>query len=391
MNTRVNAIDITRALTMFLMIWVNDFWTLTGVQKWLKHATYSEDYLGFSDVIFPLFLFIVGLSIPFAIEHRKSKGETKFSIVKHILTRTISLLTIGVFMVNYETAHHEDILIGKYFWCLLMALGVLLIWMDWKKTPIQKKWYVSLQFVGVGMLIFLALIYKGGANGNYWMRTQWWGILGLIGWAYFVNALIYLYCRGNLFIVAGALILFNITSILNAIDLLPKLGGVLNNFSTVYHGTIPAFTSFGVLLSLLLRKKGKGHKKLILTLASIGILAIIYGICTRPIWGISKIRGTPSWLGICAGIGFMLFIFIYFICDIKNKTSWGKIIAPAGTATLTCYMVPYFIYPLRSITGIRFADFVNHGWVGILVSLIFSLLVIVFTGGLERKGYKLKL
>ena len=72
---RIASIDILRALTMLLMIWVNDFWSLTGVPKWLGHAAASEDYMGFSDIIFPLFLFIVGLSIPLAIENRMAKGN----------------------------------------------------------------------------------------------------------------------------------------------------------------------------------------------------------------------------------------------------------------------------------------------------------------------------
>ena len=59
-TSRIGSIDILRALTMFLMLWVNDFPTLSKVPKWLNHASYKEDYLGFSDIIFPLFLFIVG-------------------------------------------------------------------------------------------------------------------------------------------------------------------------------------------------------------------------------------------------------------------------------------------------------------------------------------------
>mgnify|MGYP001953038981 CR=1 FL=1 len=48
---RIASIDILRALTMLLMIWVNDFWTLKEVPKRLQHANATEDYLGFSDVI----------------------------------------------------------------------------------------------------------------------------------------------------------------------------------------------------------------------------------------------------------------------------------------------------------------------------------------------------
>lgn len=56
---RLTSIDILRALTMFFMIWVNDFWTIKDVPKWLEHSKANEGYLGFSDVIFPLFLFIL--------------------------------------------------------------------------------------------------------------------------------------------------------------------------------------------------------------------------------------------------------------------------------------------------------------------------------------------
>ena len=40
---------------MFLMLWVNDLWTLKDIPKWLKHAGPEDDYLGFSDIIFPWF------------------------------------------------------------------------------------------------------------------------------------------------------------------------------------------------------------------------------------------------------------------------------------------------------------------------------------------------
>ena len=151
---RVASIDILRAITMLLMIWVNDFWTLTEIPKWLQHASASEDYLGFSDVIFPLFLFLVGLSIPYAIEQRKKKGVPTIAIAKHIVVRSVSLIIIGVFMVNYETAHHDSITIGKYFCEILMAVAVVLIWMNWNRSPVPKKWHVMFQVFGWGILIF---------------------------------------------------------------------------------------------------------------------------------------------------------------------------------------------------------------------------------------------
>ena len=63
---RVRSIDAFRAVTMFLMIFVNDLDGIPKVPMWLKHAGDNADALGLADTIFPAFLFIVGLSIPFA-------------------------------------------------------------------------------------------------------------------------------------------------------------------------------------------------------------------------------------------------------------------------------------------------------------------------------------
>ena len=77
---RILSIDVFRGVTMFLMLWVNDFWTLKDIPKWLKHAGPEDDYLGFSDIIFPWFLFVMGMSIPFSIENRTKMDQKKYDI-----------------------------------------------------------------------------------------------------------------------------------------------------------------------------------------------------------------------------------------------------------------------------------------------------------------------
>lgn len=49
------AIDMLRALTMFIMIFVNDFWKVHDVPHWLEHAVYGEDFMGLADIVFPCF------------------------------------------------------------------------------------------------------------------------------------------------------------------------------------------------------------------------------------------------------------------------------------------------------------------------------------------------
>jgi hypothetical protein len=295
-------------------------------------------------------------------------------------------------MMNNETVHGESIFIGTNYWQLLMALAIILIWTDWKKSPIKEKWHQSLQIFGILILIFLASIYKGGENGSIWMTTQWWGILGLIGWAYLLNALVFVYSNGSLLIVSLLWLLLVLLTMLNHSEMSIAFTGILNYFSTILTGNIPAFTTAGIVATLVFEKTKKinikwGYSSLIV----LGILSLIFGLATRSIWGISKIQGSPSWLGICTGIGFLLFALLYYIADEKKYINWAKIIAPAGTATLTCYMIPYFIYPLRDITGIRFPEFLSNNEVGLFISFAFAFLVIFFTGWLEKQKFKLNL
>ncbi len=389
---RIASIDILRAMTMLLMIWVNDFWTLIDVPKWLGHAEGSEDYMGFSDIIFPLFLFIVGLSIPFAIKNRLDKGDSRIKIAKHILIRSLSLLLIGVYTVNWETSYAFITPGGKYLWGLMMAIAVSLIWMNWKRSPVPKKWHLPLQIIGWVILIYLAMIYKGGPNGELGMRKQWWGILGLIGWAYAYNALIYLYSKGNIWVLIGSWLLLNVLAVLSFTDMAINPVGFIQNFSPIYSGTVPAFTAAGIVATLIIKKLSQ--EKLMVSFAiliSLGIVNIAYGLGTRSIWGISKIQGTPSWLAICTGIGFLLFVILYYIADLNKKVNWAKIIAPAGTATLTCYMIPYYTYSIRGMSGIRFPEFLNISIIGLTISFLFALSIVVFTGIIEKKGFTLKL
>ena len=87
-SKRNMAIDMLRALTMLTMIFVNDFWKVHGVPHWLEHADVYEDFMGLADVVFPCFLFAVGMSIPYAIERRYAKALSAESTVSHILSRT---------------------------------------------------------------------------------------------------------------------------------------------------------------------------------------------------------------------------------------------------------------------------------------------------------------
>lgn len=393
LSTRLDSIDIFRAVTMFFMIFVNDLWTLTDVPKWLEHSAAADDAMGFSDIIFPCFLFIVGLSIPFATANRKAKGDSNLTIFKHILERTFALLLMGIFNVNLENAH-ESMMISKYVWEIFMVIGFFLIWNVYPDQPGRKSVYKLLKTIGYFILIGLAVVYKGGEGAEvYWMKTHWYGILGLIGWSYLICATAYLFISDNTFGIVAFWVFLLLFNLADFAGWLGFLDGVRAYVWIVGSGAMPAFTMGGVLASVIFRKYGKKMSPflIIALLAGLGILSLTYGFATRPFWGISKIRATPAWIGICTGISFIGFAFFYWLTDLKGWKNWAQSIKPAGTATLTCYLIPYIWYALVALSGLVLPAILTTGAVGIGKSLLFSLLIITITGLINKLGIKLKI
>src|SRR5512136_2578916 len=74
--SRVTSIDALRGLVVFTMIFVNDLAGAsdTIVPAWMKHF-HGRSGMTFVDLVFPSFLFIVGMSLPLALGPRLRKGE----------------------------------------------------------------------------------------------------------------------------------------------------------------------------------------------------------------------------------------------------------------------------------------------------------------------------
>ena len=148
MNKRNLAIDIFRGLTMTLMVFVNEFWKVFNVPHWMEHYATLEDGMGLSDIVFPMFLFAMGLSIPYAIERRFAKGLSGESTVGHILSRTLALLLMGVFIVNSEGGFAPLLGYGKPLYWVLMVTGFFLIW---NRYPEGFRYKRGLQAAGIAI------------------------------------------------------------------------------------------------------------------------------------------------------------------------------------------------------------------------------------------------
>jgi hypothetical protein len=376
---------------MFFMIFVNDVDGVEKIPGWIKHVSMSADGMGFADTIFPAFLFIVGLSIPFAFNKRIQSGESRQHIAGHILLRSLALIVMGFFHVNLENYSDKSLLPYPVFE-ILATLAFFLIWLDFQPA-VSKTKERAIQITGILMLIMLAALYKGEENGQIvWMRPQWWGILGLIGWAYLSCALVYLFSKGKLSVLIMALVFFIVYNIINQTSILDPVKNVLHYLWFLNNGSEVSLIMSGVVISAVYRKSlATGSKNFFIFLLAAGAFMILFGFLVRPLGGISKIRATPSWTCICAGISILVFVVLIFIVDTKGKGNWFNIIKPAGTSTLTCYLIPYFLYSFMMLFNINYPAFLNEGAGGIIRSFAVSFIVIFITGALEKKNLRLKI
>lgn len=385
-RVRVGSIDVMRSIIMLLMLFVNDIPGLKNVPHWMFHAAADEDMLGFSDTIFPAFLFCVGLSIPLAIDHRLLRGDSQFQVLSHILRRTFALLTMGLFTLNSERGVGG---IGYECFSFLMIGGLFLVWMDYARS--WNRWLVRcLHSTGIAILVGL-IIYSDIHSPSF--QIEWWGILGLIGWTYLVCSLAYLLARrtpGGVLIawVAGILL-----CVLNSSSLIPdEWFSRIVLLSFVPAGwTGHALGLSGMAAVMLMRQEAlRRGNRLYGILVLLGIIMLVLGIVSHHHWIISKLQATPTWLFFCTAIYFPLLALLYWLVDIRGKGHWFSLIAPAGTATLTCYLLPYAWYPLRSILGIHFPWSWYQGIPGLLLSLFYALLVVQVARILVKLHIKVK-
>ena len=125
---RITSVDALRGFVMFMMIFVNSIADMGDtIPDWMVHYVprHTGSGMTFVDLVFPAFIFIVGMSIPFSLGSRIQKGESVWSILLHVLIRALSLMLIGILMANKEPPW-DNVQRMDAFWSFLLYVGCIL-------------------------------------------------------------------------------------------------------------------------------------------------------------------------------------------------------------------------------------------------------------------------
>ena len=376
---RIASVDALRGLTILLMVFVNDLGP--AAPAWLHHIQPADaDGMTLADIVFPFFLFIAGVSVPLSMHAARQRGSATPQILGHILLRTSALLTMGLIAVNRSA----ETVLGPALWGLLAYMACICTWsVAPRDTGVRRTMMQVVKFAGVlGLLALLAVyrrepvettvLFRGTVTDWVWLKTSWWGILGLIAWAWLLTAVTYLLVgnRREFLLAAVGLCMLNflvarhggffartadkswLAGAQPVLDLMEQFVAGVNSYVDLgtQLGSLPAITMSGCVLGTILlpdsdTASARQRIRWALIYASGLFLA---GAMTDTFAGINKIAATPTWCFWCAALATLTWLFLYVLMDVFQFTKWSILIRPAGANPLLAFLLhPIILFVLQ--------------------------------------------
>lgn len=267
--------------------------------NWLAGQSVHPEWQGFTayDLIFPMFIFIVGVAMPFSFSRRLEKGNTKKDLLKHVVIRAIILAVLGIIRLQVPGGPHEH----WGFYTVLYRIGF------------------SYFFAA---LIMLNTNVRGQAYWAFGLAIGYWILLRFVpvpgyGAGDFSK-------DGNLTTYLGNLVAQYIS---------PDFRYVFS-FSLV---TSVSNALFGVLAGHWLRS-GRNPGKIASGLFIAGIVAILVAMVIHIDFPVNKNLGTTSFTFLTCGISAALLALFYWIIDVKGYKKWAFFLVVVGVNSITVYM-----------------------------------------------------
>jgi predicted acyltransferase len=345
---RIIAIDALRGFDMF---WITGgqplFLALSalllmkfpGVHEALDHQFHHVlwgERLVFWDLIMPLFLFIVGASMPFSFSRRQKEGQSKSALYRKILTRVAILWVLG--MVKQGNLLHLD-------------LGRLMFYSN------------TLQAIAAGYLIGGIVLLNTGIRGQaiatVTLLLLYWALLALVPFGGNPGGTIT--PELNLAQYADAAVFGDFTDKSKYTWGLSSLG-------------FAATTLFGILAGHTLRSDRDGWKKLYLLIGA-GVGLVLLGELWNFVHPINKYIWTSSMTVWTAGWCYLMLAAFYLLIDLWGFRKFAFPFIVLGANALVAYMADYFIR-FKDIAALLFHGEARMGVSGTLLQAFAAFMIL---------------
>src|SRR3989442_15430654 len=285
-SSRLVSLDVFRGLTIAGMVLVNNPGTWAHIYWPLEHAEWN----GWTptDLIFPFFLFIVGVAIPLGLGKRVERGDSRRALFIKVVYRSVIIFLLGEFLAGFPYFHFSTIRIPG----VLQRIAVCYLFASIIFLTTRPR---TLAIIAVALLVV------------YWLLMMHVPVPG--------------YGAGDLS-KEGSLAayidrqVFGVHVWRQAIVFDPE--GLLSTMGAL------ATTLFGVLTGNFLRSKDKTPIEKIAHMFIAGICCMIIGWAWDAWFPINKSLWTSSYVFFTSGLALQFLALCYWLIDIKGYKAWTK-------------------------------------------------------------------
>lgn len=317
-GARLASLDALRGFDMLFIIgfaaflgWIcrlfpdgENFW----LAKQMGHVAW--DGLRHHDTIFPLFLFIAGISFPFSYAKMQEKGKTRLQIYWKIVRRGLILFFFGLLCNGLLRFHWSDIRI----WSVLARIG--LAWM-----------FAALLFINFkpSVRAVIAVVILVG----YWLLLR------------FVPAPDAPAGAGP-FSLEGNLVGY-VDRCLFPGHLYKGDGGIFDPEGTL--STLPSIVTamLGMFTGEWVRRTGVSENKKVLWMVAAAAVMLVVGLVWSRWFPVNKKLWSSTFVLVVGAYSLALFALFYWIIDVKGWKKWSFPLAVIGMNSITIFMAPRII------------------------------------------------
>ncbi|HET9502431.1 MAG TPA: heparan-alpha-glucosaminide N-acetyltransferase domain-containing protein [Hymenobacter sp.] len=297
---RLLSLDVFRGLTVMGMVVVNNPGDWGHIYPPLEHAEWHGCTP--TDLVFPFFLFIVGVSLAYALAGPKQRHEPQGPVLRQVLRRAAVLFGLGLLLSLYP----------RFDFSVVRVMGVLqriaLVYLGCSVSYLKTSWrtqVILLISLLIGYAALLQLVPVPGVGpANLAPATN------LGAWldrAAFTEA--HLWKQSRTWDPEGLL------------------------------GTLPALSTglLGGLAAQWLRRAATPATKVRGLLAA-GVLCALLGLLWNTWFPINKALWTSSYVLFTGGLALLVLAALYWLCDVRDYRRWAALVVPFGVNAIAVFV-----------------------------------------------------
>ncbi|RYE31181.1 MAG: DUF1624 domain-containing protein [Sphingobacteriaceae bacterium] len=297
---RLLSLDVFRGITVAMMTLVNNPGDWGHIYTPLEHSEWNGCTP--TDLVFPFFLFIVGVSIVFALESKKADPALHRQLITGIIRRAVILFAIGLILSLFPYFHFATVRIPgviQRIAVVYLIVGLLYIFQT-RKAMLITFWAI---LIGYYLLMtFIPVPGVGYANLNPETNLGAWLDRTILGEAHLWKSS-------------------------KTWD--PE--GILTDLPAVATGI------FGVLIGTFLKRKDQPEAQKVSWLFTVGVLAVIAGLLVDLFFPINKALWTSSYVLYTGGLAILSLTLLYWLIDVQGYKRFTKPFVIFGVNAITVY------------------------------------------------------